>query len=245
MEQPQRRARQSGPVRHDGLLARLIAPEQFGVFAVAFVAYQIIMSCNELGVSVAIVRWPGDPARIIPTVWTLNLISSGLLATAVWVAAPWFAAAQNAPEATGVLRLLALAIPIAGFTAVPFAMVQRTFRQDLRMLADLTNMVVSTSIAVTLALMGSGAYALAWSQLLGNAVAGLVLWRTAPRPRAATDRASTAPWSESCSPSASRSQAPACWSSPFSTSTTSSWVGSKAQSPWPCMCSPSTCPSGL
>src|ERR1039458_2807890 len=49
------------------LLARLLGPHEFGTYAVAFVALLAVLSFNELGVSLAIVRWPGEPREIAPT----------------------------------------------------------------------------------------------------------------------------------------------------------------------------------
>src|SRR5215472_2652981 len=61
------------------LLARLLGPHAFGTFAVALVALLAVLSLNELGVSLAIVRWPDDPSEIAPTVATISCISSGIL----------------------------------------------------------------------------------------------------------------------------------------------------------------------
>ena len=46
------------------VLARLLGPHEFGTFAVASVALTIMTNVNDLGVSLAIVRWPGDPREI-------------------------------------------------------------------------------------------------------------------------------------------------------------------------------------
>ena len=55
------------------VLARMLGPESFGTFAVAMVALMAVLSFNELGVSLAIVRWPEDPAKIVPTVNTISV----------------------------------------------------------------------------------------------------------------------------------------------------------------------------
>ena len=54
-----------------------------------------VLSFNELGVSLAIVRWPGDPREIAPTVATLAVGSSAVIYAGCWFAAPWFAAAMG------------------------------------------------------------------------------------------------------------------------------------------------------
>ena len=47
-------------------LARILGPEEFGTFAVGLLALLAILSFNELGVSLAIVRWQGSPKEIAP-----------------------------------------------------------------------------------------------------------------------------------------------------------------------------------
>ena len=157
------------------VLARLLVPAEFGVFAVALVAYTVIISCSEMGVTVSLVRSPGDGARLGPTVTTLALASSVALMAVSWVAAPAFSRALNAPEATSVLRVLTLAILIAGISAVPTALVQRDFQQKARFAADSVSLVVSTAVAVLGVLAGGGAMALAWSRVAGNLASAVVL----------------------------------------------------------------------
>jgi O-antigen/teichoic acid export membrane protein len=161
------------------LLARLLAPEDFGVFAVALVAYTIVINCSEMGVSVALVRRPADGPLLGPTVTTLTLLSSSVLFAGLWAAAPLVADRMNAPSATGVLRVLDVAILVAGLSAVPAALIQRDFQQRARFGADTVNLVVSTVVVVVGALDGWGAYALAWSRVAGNAAAAIVLFAAA------------------------------------------------------------------
>ena len=73
------------------VLARILAPEDFGVYAVALVVYMAVLSVNELGVSLAVVRWTGDVAAIAPTVATIALGSSILMYAVCFVAAPGLA----------------------------------------------------------------------------------------------------------------------------------------------------------
>ncbi|WP_020668521.1 lipopolysaccharide biosynthesis protein [Amycolatopsis nigrescens] len=167
------------------VLARLLSPADFGVYAVAFVALIALLSLNELGVSLAVVRWPGDPARILPTVTTISMISSGLLYAACYFGAPAFTKALGAADATGVVRLLCVAVLVDGLTAPIAQLVNREFRQGIRLLVDLANLLVTTGVTVSLAATGHGAWSLAGGQLAGNVTASIVLFtlvRRWPRP---------------------------------------------------------------
>jgi O-antigen/teichoic acid export membrane protein len=171
-------------------LARLLGPEEFGVFAVAMVALLAMLSFNELGVSLAIVRWPGDPKAIAPTVMTISVVSSCLVYVACHLGAPAFAAAMGAPSATGVVRLLAVNVVINGLVAVPAALLQRGFRQDRKMLADQVNNWGGAVVSIALAATGMGAMSLAVGRLAGAGVSGVLLvWAAPGRPRFGFDPA--------------------------------------------------------
>jgi len=162
------------------VLARLLTPREFGMFAVAMVAFLGLTSFNELGVSLAIVRWPGDVARIAPTVTTLAIGASALLFAGCFVGAPWFASALGAPAATGVVRLMGVAVLIDGITAVPASLLQRTFRQDRRTIADLANLAVGGLVSIALAAYGFGAWSLAWGRIAGNSTSAVLLILLSP-----------------------------------------------------------------
>ena len=61
-------------------LARLIVPEQFGVFAAALVVLNVVISISELGVSVAIVRArdQAEVDRIAPVVTSVSVLSGAV-----------------------------------------------------------------------------------------------------------------------------------------------------------------------
>jgi PST family polysaccharide transporter len=158
------------------VLARLLVPADFGVYAVAFVALVALLSLNELGVSLAVVRWPGDPERIRPTVTTISTVTSVIVYAACWFAAPAFTTAMEVPGATGVVRVLCLSVLVDGFTSPVAQLVNREFKQGLRLFVDLSNLIVTTGLTVSLAATGHGAWSLAIGQVTGNAVSSLVLF---------------------------------------------------------------------
>lgn len=79
------------------LIARLLGPHEFGVYAVAFVALTGLVTFNELGVAVAVVRWEGDVRRVAPTSATISVVFSVVLYGACYLAAPAYATLMGAP----------------------------------------------------------------------------------------------------------------------------------------------------
>jgi O-antigen/teichoic acid export membrane protein len=162
------------------MLARLLGPHAFGTYAVAYVALLAMLNFNELGVSLAIVRWPGDPSEIVPTVATISLLGSAVIYIGCFLAAPAYASAMGTPAAANVVRVLALAVLVDGFTNTPAALLQRGFRQGQRTLADQVNIWLGTGVTIALAWSGYGAMSLAIGRLVGGTAGAILLLAFAP-----------------------------------------------------------------
>ncbi|MGQ4389605.1 lipopolysaccharide biosynthesis protein [Streptomyces sp. SAS_270] len=153
------------------VLARFaLGPAEWGVYGIAQTVLLVLLSANELGVGLAIVRWEGDARRFAPTVLTLSALSSGLLYVALFAAAPTVAGLLGSPDAAGVLRVMCLCVVIDGVAQVPGGFLTREFAQGKRMLIDGLNFVISTSVTLLLAFEGWGAMSFAWGAVAGNVV---------------------------------------------------------------------------
>ena len=162
------------------LLARLLGPAEFGAYAVALVALFAMQTFNELGVSLAIVRWESDPSEIIPTVATISLVVSVATYAGAFFAAPYYASAMGAPSATRVVQVLAISILIDGFVNAPSGLLQRQFRQGQIALAVQVGGWLGTGVTVYLAWSGDGAISLAIGQVAGAAVTAIFIITFAP-----------------------------------------------------------------
>jgi PST family polysaccharide transporter len=164
------------------VLARVLGPESFGTFAVAMVALMAVLSFNELGVSLAIVRWPEEPAKIVPTVNTISVVGSTLFCAAAILVAPAFTTAMGDPGATDVVRVLILSVFVSGIVASPAALLQRDFREKERLGIDQANVWIGAVLSIVLALAGMGAMALAVGRLAGSLVSGVMFLAASPLP---------------------------------------------------------------
>ncbi|MCX8453883.1 oligosaccharide flippase family protein [Paenarthrobacter ureafaciens] len=163
-------------------LARLLGPAEFGTYAVAFVALIAVLSFNELGVSLAIVRWPGDPKAIAATVTTISTGCSVILFAATYFAAPYFASAMGNPAATDVVRVMAACIVLNGLVATPAALLQRYFRQGQRMAVDQVNVWLGAGVSLALVIAGMGAMSLAVGRVAASVVSGILFVAFSPLP---------------------------------------------------------------
>jgi PST family polysaccharide transporter len=161
-------------------LARLLGPHVFGAFAVAMVALYAMQTFNELGMSMAVVRWETDLRDIIPTVTTVSVAVSIIMYIACFLIAPAYASAMGAPAATDVVRVLALAILIDGFCNTPSGLLQRRFQQGKATIAQQVGSWTGVGLTVVLAWFHHSAMSLAIGQVVGSLVVAIILIAFAP-----------------------------------------------------------------
>jgi lipopolysaccharide exporter len=151
------------------VLARLLAPEQFGVFAVALTVQLVLMSLADLGMTADLVRSP-DPARLAPTVATLGLSTGAILTTTLVLSAQGLADLLGSPGAGPVIAVMATSLLLAGAGVVPYAALQRRFAQKALFMISLADFAVSSVLTVLLVFAGFGVMALALGRLAAQLV---------------------------------------------------------------------------
>ena len=118
------------------VIAHILSPHDFGVFAVALTAYVIVSSIGELGVSACLIRADLDIDSLAPTVATISVLSSAILAGAMVAFASPIATALGSAAAAGPIRVMSLAVLLVGVFAVPNSQMVRDFKQDKIFLAN-------------------------------------------------------------------------------------------------------------
>src|SRR5215468_1320940 len=163
------------------IVAHILSPHDFGVFAVAATAYIIVFGISELGLPACLVRADLDIDSLAPTVATLSVLSNAIFAGAMAVFAVPIATALGSAAAAGPIRVISLAMLVSGTFAVPWSQLTRDFRQDKLFLANAISFVASTALLLILAKSGSGAMAFAWSRVVGQFAMACVLVAQAPK----------------------------------------------------------------
>ena len=182
------------------VVARVVAPAEFGVFAVALTVWSILGTLAEFGLGADLVR-ARDFERRAPTVAVMGLVTGGALALSMALAAPLIAAAFESPDSTGVIRLMSLSLAIFGFAIVPSAVLQREFRQRALFLVNGTALLISATTTVTFAVLGTGPVALALGQVVNQVVIVVGVYFVTRRPlRLAFDRRLAADSARFCLP---------------------------------------------
>ena len=182
------RALQLGGVRVISLvrffiLAKLLAPEDFGLLAIAAVAVEMLLALTDLGSIPSLIQHRAPDRRLYDAAWTVELTRAVVVAGVLFAFAPLVADLFGEPRAGPILRGLTIATFIAALGSVRAA----DFARDLRFAPlaglELAAALVEAIVAIALARI-LGVWALVTGQIAAAIVHTALTWVLAPyRPR--------------------------------------------------------------
>jgi O-antigen/teichoic acid export membrane protein len=149
-------------------IARIVSPEEFGLYAIALTVQSVVMALADLGLSADLVRHP-DHARRAGPVAVLGLVTGASLAVATALSAPALATAMGGPGAAGPIAILAGTFLLAGVGVVPFATLQRRLDQRGLFRSNAVDFGVGAAVTLVLAVLGHGLIGLAVGRVAGQA----------------------------------------------------------------------------
>ena len=165
-------------------IARLLTPEEIGIFSVAYVFAGLLRTIREMGLGSYLVQETELTPLRIRTAFGISLLISFACAFILLALSAFAGRFYNEPRITDVLNIVAV-----GFFLVPFgATTMSLLRRDLRFgdiaRIDLTSTIAQNGCAVLLAWLGFGFMSLAWSALVGilTSVLGVLFYRPAGLP---------------------------------------------------------------
>lgn len=167
------------------VLARILTPQQTGVFAVAAVFASLASTFRDFGVSEFLIQERELDHDVLRAALTVNIAISWSMGLALFFSAPWIADFYREPGVRTVLCVLAFNFLLIPFGAVTMAWFRRELNFKPIVVTNVTASIVSFAVVVTLGLNGFGYMSLAWSSLAG-AVASFItvsLFRPADFPR--------------------------------------------------------------
>ncbi len=169
------------------VLARLLDPRDYGLFAVGLVVVGVGEVVRDLGLTTAAIRARSLSRAQRDGLFWLNTAAGVVLGLAAVLAAEPVAAAFGEPELVAVLRVLAVTFVLNGLVAQYRAGLTRDLRFGALAATDLAAQALALTTAVAAAAAGAGYWALVVQQLTQGAVvlvAALALARWLPgRPR--------------------------------------------------------------
>lgn len=150
------------------VIARLLTPEQIGIFSVASVLAAVAQILRDLGSSGYIVQVEKLTTEILRAALGVTLLAAGAIASVLALASGAIAAFYGEPRVQDVMLVLALNFALTPFGAVTMACVRREMRFRAIAVANMCSALLSLAVSIVLAYLGYGAISLAWGSVAGT-----------------------------------------------------------------------------
>jgi PST family polysaccharide transporter len=173
------------------VLARLLAPEDFGLLGMAVVITGFVGLFQTLGTHGAVIQRKELSAAFVNSVGTLNVMVGAVLTCVLVAAAPVVSGIYGTSDVAPVIQLLAASFVIMSFGTIHSSALNRKMRFGQLVAIELTATVLQAVTAIALAAAGWKVWALATANLVSAVVTtGLLVALSPWRIRCALD------WSE-------------------------------------------------
>ncbi len=158
------------------VLARLLAPEDFGLVAFALAALAYINNLAIHGVGESLVyRTDARSPRVASTAYWLTIVLSLTFTAIVWLAAPLVGVLTDDDTTIWILRALSLQLVIASFASTHGYLIRHSLEFRRLFVPDQVGGAVKGGVSVGLAFGGAGVWSLVGGQLAGTLVGSTVL----------------------------------------------------------------------
>lgn len=157
------------------VLARLLAPEDFGVLLTIQVFTGLAGFVAGGGMGQALVRAKDATKQDYDIVFTLQLGIGCLIYAGFFFAAPWFATLYDTPLYTDLLRVSALTFIFRPLVNLPASMLYRQMRYKAQTVVGITSLLVSSTTSILMAWLGYGVWSLIWGGIIGAAYSAAVM----------------------------------------------------------------------
>ena len=160
------------------VLARLLAPEAFGIIAIVTVFINILQVFIDSGMGNALIQKKNADDLDFSSVFYFNMMVCIVLYGLMFAAAPFIADFYNMQDLTPVVRVLSLMLVISGVRNIQQAYVSRNLMFKRFFYSTLIGTVLAAVVGISMAYKGFGVWAVVGQQLTHSASAAMILWIT-------------------------------------------------------------------
>lgn len=161
-------------------LARIIAPSEYGIMAMAGVIINFASLFRDLGTSAAIIQKETLNDNIKSAVFWLNFILGLIVSLSICISSPLFSEVYQQPKLLIILPLLSISFIISGSSSLHLALLERESKFNVISKVEVFSSLISLIVAVLMANHNFGVYSLVAQSLLNALISGILFWVFSP-----------------------------------------------------------------
>ena len=170
------------------ILARLLTPDQFGVFAIASLVLAFLEILTETGVNVFLIQGEGELRDYVNTSWIVSIIRGALISLVILILAAFISSFFNSPDSYNLLRLISIVPFLRGFINPAIVKFQKELKFNREFIFRLPIFSFDAIVAIILTYLTRSASSLVWGLIAGAVLEILLSFIfIEPKPKLAFD----------------------------------------------------------
>jgi len=158
------------------ILARILNPSIFGLFALAFVAINGLGLFKSMGVDSALIQRQENIEKAANTAFFIIPLLGIFLFLVLSISAPYVGKFLNSTEVIPVIRILGAIFVFNCFARIPKVLLQKEMRFAKIAFAEAMGAIVYSTTAIVMALLGMGIWSLVIGYLAKTIVSMIAIW---------------------------------------------------------------------
>lgn len=161
-------------IGYTSAMARLLAPEAFGLVALSAVILRFGYYFANLGLNQAIIQKEELTTENIRAAFTSSALLGAIFTVLAWALAPYAVLIFDMPEVVPIVRVMSLAFVVGGVSATATSLLQRNMRFKELSIVETASYVVSyLGVGILLAWLDFGVWSLVYASLVQQALVAL------------------------------------------------------------------------
>lgn len=150
------------------VLARLLAPKDFGLFAIAVLALSLLDTFSQTGFRQALIQKKGEVKSYLNTAWTIGLIRGLVIAGALFLVAPSAASFFDAPAAESIIKVIGISIILQNLTNISVIYFDKNLEFHKYFIYMSLGTIADLVVALSIAIIYRSVWALVFGRLAGE-----------------------------------------------------------------------------
>jgi lipopolysaccharide exporter len=162
------------------VLAKLLAPSDFGVFSLATIIINSLVLFSDMGFAQVLIYLQGDIKRSANTAFVLCSGTVAVFAALLWIGAPFVGDVFSEPSIILPIRAMAPMLVLAGANSVPAVLLDKELKFEKKALIEVPTAFAYAVTAVVLAFLNCGVWSLVAAWILMVLVSCTITWAVSP-----------------------------------------------------------------
>ena len=158
------------------ILARLLAPSDFGLLGMALVLINFAMLFRDMGISAAVVQRKEISDQLLSSLFWVNMLVGLTAMLLLWFIAPLAAEFYFEPRMVSIVRVLSVSFVLSGSSVLHQSLLERELSFDRLTRVEVGASVVGSLVAIGTAMFHPSVWSLIYQSLGMMIITTISLW---------------------------------------------------------------------